>query len=171
MSTPARHGHLEIDAATGLGVVVVEMTSPAPRETVWAAVSTRDGLAAWAGEVEGELRSGGAYTAHLFPSGWEGAGRVLECEPGRRWRVEGAEEGQPAHVNELTLAPAAGGDLTVITLTERGVPREMLHFYGVGVQLHLENLVAHLGGRPLVDPEAFWAGLLPEYERLAAELP
>jgi hypothetical protein len=42
--------------------------------------------------------------------------------------------------------------------------------FGVGVQIHVENLAAYLAGGAPVDPDPFWDRLLPQYERLAAAL-
>jgi hypothetical protein len=37
----------------------------------------------WLGEVEGVLRVGGEFRAHINTSRWEGTGRVEACEPPR----------------------------------------------------------------------------------------
>jgi uncharacterized protein YndB with AHSA1/START domain len=152
----------------GVGSVRIEMHVVAKVDAVWEAVSTPAGLRGWAGEVIGDLRVGGEYRALLFPSQWEGVGRVLECEAGRRWRVQGSEPGGEIHTNELSLTADDGG--TIVELVETGMHLDKIHYYGVGVQIHVENLAAYLTGRPSVDPELFFDRLLPEYERQAAEL-
>jgi uncharacterized protein YndB with AHSA1/START domain len=158
-----------LSRANGVGVVRIEMTVAASTSETWAAVTDPGRLALWAGQVVGELRLGGEYRAHLFPSGWEGSGRVLECDPGHRWLVEGAEADRPSQTDELSLVPSSTLG-TVVTLTERGTGLDPIQFWGVGVQIHLENLAAYLGGHAPIDPDLYWDRLLPEYERLAAEL-
>jgi uncharacterized protein YndB with AHSA1/START domain len=158
-----------LGSVDGTGVVRIEMPVAADVATIWAAVTEPERLAGWAGEIRGDLREGGRWTAHLFPSGWEGEGRVLTCEPGRRWVVEGAEPGHPLSTDELEITPDDAGGCRVV-LTERGAALGQIQYYGVGVQLHLENLAAYLAGRPPVDPDPYWERLLPEYERLAAAL-
>lgn len=159
-------GALRID--DGVGVVRIEMTVAAPADDVWAAVTQPARLAKWLGEVDGDLRAGGRYTARFFPSGWDGAGQVLECEPGRRFLVESAEPDQRSTRDELVLIPE--GDRTRVVVTKRGAPAQWIAAFGVGVQIHVENLAAHLAGGGPVDPDPYWAQLLPRYERLAADL-
>jgi uncharacterized protein YndB with AHSA1/START domain len=165
---PRVRGMLRLDGDNG--VVRIEMCVDAAPTTVWAAVTEPERLAGWAGEINGSLRQGGEYEALLFPSGWEGTGRVLECEPGRRWLVEGAEADRPTQSNELVLVPGDDDTGTTVILTEAGIAADMLAFHGVGVQIHVENLAAYLAGRGPVDPDVFWDSLLPEYQRLASEL-
>jgi uncharacterized protein YndB with AHSA1/START domain len=150
------------------GVVRIEVPVDASAAAIWEAVSTTDGLAGWLGDVRGELRVGGEWSGLFFPSGWDGAGRVLECEPGRRFLVESAEAGSPTSTDELELVPE-GPDRSRVVLTKRGASPRWIAAVGVGLQLHLENLAAVLAGRPLVDPDPFWAALLPRYESLAAD--
>jgi uncharacterized protein YndB with AHSA1/START domain len=156
-----------LGVSSGRTVIRIELVTAAATDDVWAAVTESQRLAAWYGTVEGELRVGGSYHALLFPSGWDGTGKVVECDPGRRFLVESAEPGQQPVTDELELTPEDGGFSRVV-LTKRGAPREMIAAYGVGTQLHLENLEAYLTGRELVEPDSFWTELLPEYERLAA---
>jgi hypothetical protein len=53
---------------------------------------------------------------------------------------------------------------------QRGLPLPLLLAYCAGVQLHLENLADHVGGRELADPEARWEELLPVYRDMAAHV-
>lgn len=41
--------------------------------------------------------------------------------------------------------------------------------YGAGVQVHIEDLAAHIAGRERSDMQARWKELLPAYEALASE--
>lgn len=155
--------------ADGTGVVRIELVVPSPVAEVWAAATEPERLAHWAGRFDGDLVMGATYHAVLFPSGWDGMGTVLECEPPRRFLVESAEDGKPPTSDELVLTPEGSGS-TRIVLTKRGAPLGFIAAYGVGTQIHMENLAAHLAGGGPVDPDPYWAELLPEYERLASEL-
>lgn len=53
-------------------------------EDVWAALTEPSRLSQWYGEVEGDLRVGGEYRAHVFATGSDINGRVEACEPSRR---------------------------------------------------------------------------------------
>ena len=139
-------------------------------DDVWSALTDVSRLACWYGEVEGDLQLGGEFRARLFASGWEGTGRVEACEPPQRLlllRTKGpgrAGEG----VIEVTLA--ADGDQTTLVWEERGMPLDLIAAYGAGIQVHVEDLGAYLGGGERIDAEARWNELHPAYEALAANV-
>jgi uncharacterized protein YndB with AHSA1/START domain len=153
----------------GLGVVRIELDVDTPIADVWTAATDPERLRGWLGEVQGDLRVGGDYTALLFPSGWEGGGRVLECDGRGRWSVDGAEPGRALSTTTLELAPTDSGG-THASLSQRGIGAEQLAFHGVGVQIHLENLASFLQGDGPVDPDPYWGQLLEPYQRMAAAL-
>ncbi len=72
------------------------------------------------------------------------------------------------HVIEVTLA--ADGDQTILAWEERGMPLDHLAAYGAGIQVHVEDLAAHLAGRERCDADARWHELLPAYQDLAANV-
>ena len=154
-------------SADGTGVVRMEDRVTAGIDDVWSALTDRSRLARWYGEVEGDLRLGGQYRAHLHASGWDGTGRIEACEPSRRLllAVKQTDE-EDEGVIEVTLA--ADGDHTVVIWEERGMPVAYLAAYGAGIQVHVEDLAAHLAGRDRCDASARWAELMPAYEDLAA---
>jgi uncharacterized protein YndB with AHSA1/START domain len=156
-------------SADGKGAVRMEDRFDTDIDDVWSAFTDPLRLARWLGEVEGDLRLGGEFRAHFFSSGWEGTGRVEECEPPRRLRVTTWAVDQPdEHVIEVTLA--GEGDQTILVLEERGMPLDHLAGYGSGIQVHVEDLAAHLAGRDRCDAAARWAELIPAYEALAAQV-
>jgi uncharacterized protein YndB with AHSA1/START domain len=160
-------------AADGKGIVRMEDRFDTDIDDVWSALTDPGRLARWIGEVEGDLRLGGEFRARWFASGWEGTGRVEECEPPRRllltMRDADPQPGQPDEtVIEATLA--ADGDQTNLVVEERGLPLDLLAAYGAGVQIHVEDLAAHLAGRERGDTEARWDELLPAYQALAANV-
>ena len=155
-------------SADGKGVVRMEDRFDTDIDDVWSALTDPRRLARWLGEFEGDLRLGGEYRARFYASGWEGTGRVEVCEPPRRLLVVNAEEDRDEHVIEATLA--ADGDQTILILEERGMPVNLLAAYGAGIQVHVEDLAAHLAGRERCDAGARWTELQPAYEELAANV-
>jgi uncharacterized protein YndB with AHSA1/START domain len=156
-------------SSDGKGIVRMEDRFDTDIDDLWSALTDPSRLARWYGEVEGDLRVGGEYRARLFASGWEGTGRVEACEPPRRLLVSTKEPGEAGDgVIEVTLA--ADGDQTLLVWEERGMPLDLIDAYGAGIQVHVEDLAAHLAGRGRVDAQARWNGLLPAYKDLAANL-
>jgi len=50
------------------------------------------------------------------------------------------------------------------------MPPEMIAGYGAGIQVHVEDLGAHLAGHGRVDADERWKELLPAYQALAADV-
>jgi uncharacterized protein YndB with AHSA1/START domain len=172
MNSNARGGERilgSLRSADGKGIVRMEDRFETDIDDLWSALTDPSRLARWMGEVEGDLRFGGEFRARWFASGWEGTGRVEACEPPRRLLLVTKDPGQPDEgVIEVTLA--ADGDQTILVWEERGMPLELLAAYGAGIQVHVEDLAAHLVGRERCDAKARWEELLPAYQDLAANL-
>ena len=155
-------------SADGKGVVRMEDRFDTDIDDVWSALTDPLRLARWIGEIAGDLRLGGEYRFHFYASGSEGTGRVEACEPPRRLLLAHGL-GEPfEQVIEATLA--ADGDQTILVVEERGMPLNLLAAYGAGVQVHVEDLAAHLAGRERCDAGARWDKLQPAYEDLAANV-
>jgi uncharacterized protein YndB with AHSA1/START domain len=156
-------------AEDGTGVVRMEDRFDTDIDDLWSALTDPGRLARWLGEFEGDLRLGGEFRARFFASGWEGTGRVDACEPPRHLLVMTKDDGQAdEHAIEATLT--ADGDHTILILEERGMPVNLLAAYGAGIQVHIEDLAAHIAGRERCDAGARWEELKPSYETLASEL-
>jgi uncharacterized protein YndB with AHSA1/START domain len=155
-------------SADGKGVVRMEDRFDTDIDDVWSALTDPGRLARWLGEVEGDLRLGGEYRFRFFASGSEGAGRVEACEPPRRLLLAHGLDQPDVKVIEVTLA--ADGDQTILVVEERGMPLDLLAAYGAGVQVHVEDLAAHLAGRERCDADARWDELQPAYEDQAANV-
>ena len=56
-------------------------------DDLWAAITDPARLARWYGQVEGDLRPGGAFRVYLAADDIESTGRVEACEPPRRLLV------------------------------------------------------------------------------------
>ena len=75
------------------------------------------------------------------------------------------------HEEVIEAMLSADGDLTSLVIEERGMPLDHLAPYGTGVQIHVEDLAAHIAGRKRRDDtEARWNELLPAYQDLAAKV-
>jgi uncharacterized protein YndB with AHSA1/START domain len=156
-------------SADGVGVIRIEDRFDTGIDELWSALTDPQRLACWYGEVEGELRVGGGFRAHLHASGWEGTGRVEECEPPRRFRVVSKDPDEPnENSDEVTLT--GDGDQTILVVEQGGLPLEPLWAYGAGLQIHVEDLAAHIAGRERVDAKARFAELEPAYRDLAAKV-
>lgn len=155
--------------ADGKGAVRMEDRFDTDIDDLWSALTDPGRLARWLGEFEGDLRLGGEFQARFFASGWEGTGRVDVCEPPRHLLVTTKHLRQAdEQVVEATLT--ADGDHTILILEQRGMPVELLAAYGAGIQVHIEDLAAHIAGREPCDAEARWEELRPSYEILASRL-
>jgi uncharacterized protein YndB with AHSA1/START domain len=155
-------------SAGGKGVVRMEDRLDTGIDDVWSALTDPVRLARWIGEVAGGLRLGGEYRFHFFASGSEGTGRVEACDPPRRLLLAHGLGEPYEQVIEVTLA--ADGDQTLLVVEERGMPLNLLAAYGAGVQVHVEDLAAHLAGREHCDADARWSELQPAYDDLAARV-
>jgi uncharacterized protein YndB with AHSA1/START domain len=156
-------------SADGAGIVRIEGRFDAGVDELWAALTETEQLAQWYGDIDGELRAGGAYSARLHASGWEGTGRVEECEPPRRFLVVSKATSEPNEVTtEMTLTSV--GDQTVVVVEKRGLPLDLLWAYGAGNQIHVEDLAEYIAGRERVDTKTRFAELEPAYRDMAAGL-
>lgn len=157
-----------LGTADGTGVVRMEDRFQTDIDDLWSALTEPDRLARWLGKVEGDLRLEGAFRAHFFASEWEGSGRVEACDPPQRLmvRTKDAEELEE-HTIEARLT--SDGEGTTLVIEERGMPVDHLAAYGAGIQIHVEDLAAFLGGRNRTDASR-WDELLPAYRDLAANV-
>jgi uncharacterized protein YndB with AHSA1/START domain len=157
-----------VRSSGGKGVVRMEECFDTGIDDVWSALTDPLRLAHWIGEVEGDLRLGGEFHRRFFASGSEGTGRVEACEPPRRLVVTLDSGESDENVIEVTLA--GDGEGTSLVWEERGMPLDKLAAYGAGIQIHVEDLAAHLAGRQHCDANARWDDLQPAYEHLVANI-
>lgn len=159
-----------LGSVDGEGVVRMRDVLDADLDDVWSALTDRARLACWYGEVEADLRPGGAYRARLIASGWEGSGRVEACDPPERllFRITDSEEPDE---QELEIRLTRDGDRTLVVWEERGMPLPYLSAYAAGVQLHVEDLADYLAARERrEDFKARWDELHPAYQALEKSL-
>jgi uncharacterized protein YndB with AHSA1/START domain len=165
-------------AADGVGVVGIEDRYDTTIDDLWTALTDPVRLARWYGQVEGDLRPGGAFRVYLEADDVESTGRVEACEPPRRLLVTTREtdeswrkgQGVPPFDAAIEVTLTADGDQTILVLEVKGMPLTVLAAYGAGWQIHAEDLAAYLAGRERGDTEARWHELVPAYQDLAADI-
>ena len=165
-------------SADGVGVVRIEARYDTTVVDLWSAITDPARLARWYGQVEGDLRPGGAFHLYLESDDWDGTGRVEACEPPRRLRITTREsdeswrkgQGVPPFDEAIEATLTADGGLTILVIEVKGMPLHVLAAYGAGWQIHAEDLAAYLAGRERSDAEARWHELAPAYQDLAANI-
>jgi uncharacterized protein YndB with AHSA1/START domain len=165
-------------AADGVGVVRIEDRYDTTIDDLWSAITDPARLARWHGQVEGDLRPGGAFRVYLEADDVESTGRVEACEPPRRLRVTTREtdeswrkgQGVPPFDAAIEVTLTADGDQTILVLEVKGMPLNVVAAYGAGWQIHAEDLAAFLAGRERGDTETRWHELVPAYQALAANI-
>jgi uncharacterized protein YndB with AHSA1/START domain len=156
----------------GKGVVRMEDRFDTDIDDLWSALTDPHRLPDWLGEVTGSLRLGGEFRARFFASGWAGTGRIEVCEPPHRLMVltKDADEPEEPYEHVIAATLTADGDQTILVWEEREIPVDLLAAYGAGIQVHVEDLAAHLAGRERCDATARFEELFPAYKELAAKL-
>jgi uncharacterized protein YndB with AHSA1/START domain len=165
-------------SADGTGVVRIEDRYDTDIDDLWSALTDPGRLARWYGQAEGDLRPGGQFRLHVEDADSDSTGRVEVCEPPRRLRVTTREtdesyqrgQGVPPFDAVIEATLTADGDQTILVIEARGMPLDVVAFYGAGWQIHAENLAAYLAGRQRGDTEARWDELVPPYQDLAANI-
>ncbi|MDQ1695338.1 MAG: hypothetical protein QOJ03_691 [Frankiaceae bacterium] len=152
----------------GMGVVQIAARFDTDIDDVWSALTDPTRLVRWLGELEGDLRAGGEFSARFFATGWEGTCRVEACEAPRRLLVLTKSSDEPDCVIEATLS--VDGMQTILVVEDCGLPLEQIAAYGAGDQVLIEDLTAHLAGHERCDARARWQALHPSYQGLASSL-
>lgn len=147
-------------AVDGKAAVRMEDRFDTDADDLWSALTDPRRLARWIADVEGDLRLGGTFHAR-FTSSWEGPGRVDVCEPPRRLVLTMSPGQNDQTVIEAELTSV--GEQTRLVVEERGLPLDQAAAYGAGWQVHIEDLAAHLAGKPATDWRTRWRELAPAY--------
>ncbi|HWU27922.1 MAG TPA: SRPBCC domain-containing protein [Microbacterium sp.] len=150
-STTKVEGVMHVDTST----VALAMTCTVDRENVWAALTERDRLSRWFGELA--MAPDDARQADITVSGTgeEVSVRILACEPDCRLSLEWTVDDEVSTVT-VVLGDAEGG--TAVILQEDGVPEQLTDAYRRGWGAHLRRLDAELSGQSM-----------PEWTELAQE--
>jgi uncharacterized protein YndB with AHSA1/START domain len=177
-ASPAARILGSLRSADGKGVVRIEDRYDTDVDDLWSAVTDPRRLARWYGRVEGDLRPGGEFRLHVEDADLDAIGRVEVCEPPRRLLVTNREtdesyqrgQGVPPHDEAIEVTLTADGEQTVLVIEVRGMPLDVVAFYGAGWQIHAEKLAAYLAGRERAETEAHWGELVVAYQDLAARI-
>jgi uncharacterized protein YndB with AHSA1/START domain len=163
----------------GVGVVRIEDRLDIDVHDLWSALTDPARLSRWYGQVEGDLHVDGEFRLFVDSSQWDGTGRVEACEPPYRVVVATREtdeswqqgRGVQPFGNTIEATLTSDGDHTTVVIEVRGIPIEMIAFYGAGWQIHAEGLAAYLDGRlPNDDVKSRFDELVPHYQELAADM-
>jgi uncharacterized protein YndB with AHSA1/START domain len=150
----------EVRRVGDTGTVHVEDVFDTDIDDLWRAVTEPERLARWIATVEGDLRVGGTIRAE-FRSSFEGPGRIDVCDAPHRLQVT-MNPGTPDETRlEAVLTVEERG--TRLVVEERGLPWHEAPDHGAGWQAHLDDLRAHLEGRPAGDWHTRWTELIPSY--------
>jgi uncharacterized protein YndB with AHSA1/START domain len=144
----------------GKGAVRMESRYDTSPQDLWEALTVPGRLARWLGDVAGDLRPGGTFSA-AWTSSWSGTGLVEVCDPPRHLVVRMTEDADAETHVEATLVP--DGDGVLLVVEETGLPLPHLPAYGAGWQVHLEDLGHHLAGTERTDWSARWRDLIADY--------
>ena len=150
----------EVRRVGDTGTVHVEDVYNTDIEDLWGAVTDPERLARWIARVDGDLRVGGTIHAD-FTSTAEGPGRIEVCEAPHRLLVT-MHPGTPEETQlEALLTEDKRG--TRLVVEEFGLPWDKAPDHAAGWQAHLDDLRAHLEGRPAGDWLTRWKELIPSY--------
>ena len=141
--------------AGGIALIAFERRLAHPVETVWAALTEADQLAAWLGPGTVEPRAGGQVAIRTGPDlpARQGmiAGRVLVWDPPRVLEHEWLQPGLDLSVVRYELEADAGG--TILRLTHRRSVTPGATGGRAGWHAYLDRLAAHRDGLPV---PAWW---------------
>ena len=162
----AIEGTLHADG--GAGLVRMKTQLDTGIDDLWSALTEPQLLARWYGNFDGEFHVGGTFTAFIPGSGWDGQGRVDECDAPRHlsvtmWENEGEEQG-------LTVDLVADASHTNLILEKGGIATDLCWAYGAGWQAHLEDLAEFLAGREKADLSISWNMRFDELEPIYRQM-
>jgi uncharacterized protein YndB with AHSA1/START domain len=136
----------------GIALIAFERRLAHPVETVWAALTESDQLAAWLGRGTVEPRAGGEVAIRTGPADRsafqrEISGRILAWDPPRVLEHEWIQPGLDISVVRYELEADAGG--TILRLTHRRSVTPGATGGRAGWHAYLDRLAAHLDGLPV----------------------
>jgi uncharacterized protein YndB with AHSA1/START domain len=113
-----------------------EITIEAPAETVWAHLTTAEGLARWVGPEASADPSPGGELRWMHPNGARVAGRFVELVPHRRvvftYGWEDGRMGVPPESTTVEIELTEHDGSTTLRLTHHGLPPEAVDAHEQG---------------------------------------
>lgn len=149
-----------VNEAGRAGTVHVEDVYDTDIDDLWSAVTDPARLARWVAVVEGDLRPGGTFEAR-FTSTAEGPGRIEICDaPHHLLLTMRPDTAEPAEIEAWLTSEGEG---TRLAVEERGLPVDRAPDHAARWQAHIEDLRAHLEGRPAASWPDRWSELISSY--------
>jgi uncharacterized protein YndB with AHSA1/START domain len=146
----------------GVPRVSFERVLNAAIDTVWAMLTTDEGLEKWLAPASVELRIGGAMDID-FGGGEVVGGEIIDLEPGRCLEYHWRFTGEPDSIIRFELEEVEP-TRTRLRLDHRLLPKDQAVGYGPGWHAHLDQLGAVLEGRGKIDWASRFNELLVEYQ-------
>lgn len=155
-------------AVGGVGLVRMKTQFDTGIDDIWSALTKPEKLARWYGTFNGDFHVDGLFTVFIPSSGWNGRGRVAECNAPRHlsvsmWEKEGEEQ-------DLTIDLVAVASHTNLVLEKGGIAPDLCWAYGAGWQAHLEDLADFLAGRERTDLSISWNMRFDEHEPIYRQM-
>lgn len=159
-----RFGQMSMDAGTPH--VEFARVLDAAIDTVWALLSTEDGLEKWLAPARVDLRLGGAVDIDFGEGGVTG-GEILDLVPGVAIEYRWSFTGEPDSIVRFELE-VVDPDTTKLHLIHRLVPLDQATGYAAGWHAHLDRLEAAATGHGSVDWVERYQEVLPDYQNRSA---
>jgi uncharacterized protein YndB with AHSA1/START domain len=148
--------------------LIVERRIHAPAAEVWKWLTDPAHLKKWIGHYRGTAVVGGDITIMMTfeDDATEQRARVIECEPGARFVLDGVAGDEPWHV---AVALAEVDASTVIFLTQHVSGAKQAGVVGPYWEYYLDRLLAAHRGAAMPDRDDYFDPQGAHYERLATD--
>jgi uncharacterized protein YndB with AHSA1/START domain len=135
-------------------------------DSVWAMLTTEDGLEKWLAPASVELRIGGAMDIDFGEEESVG-GEIIDLEPGRVLEYHWRFSGEPDSIIRFEL-DVVDDEQTRLRLDHRLLPEDQAVGYGAGWHAHLDQLGLVVATDDRIDWMERFNELLPEYQKAAS---
>ncbi|MFN8074261.1 MAG: SRPBCC family protein [Kineosporiaceae bacterium] len=152
------------DDADGRRAVAMTRTYPVSPAQLWAAITEPEQLARWFGQVDGDVREGGAFRV-TFQGGAVTPMTLQRCAAPRELEVAWTFPAEPDSVLHVTVSDAEGG--AEIVLDHRLLPYDQAVGYAAGWHTYLDRLEDVLAGGSARNWDDRFAEVLQTYRGVA----
>ena len=162
--TDDRFGQMSTD--DGLPRVEFARVLDAAIDTVWALLSTEDGLEKWLAPARVDLRLGGTMDIDFGEGGVTG-GEIIDLVPGVAIEYRWSFTGEPDSIIRFELEVIDSAS-TKLRLIHRLLPVDQATGYAAGWHAHLDQLEAAATGQTPVDWVERYQQVLADYQKRSA---